>query len=77
MAQLHSLPTLQKPTLSAQVARHLLDLVAKEGSHVIVLAGEPLGEPIVQYGPFVMNTIEEIQQAFSDVERGKFGVVPE
>jgi len=30
MAQLHSLPTLQKPTLSAQVARHLLDLVAKE-----------------------------------------------
>jgi len=31
MAQLHSLPTLQKPTLSAQVARHLLDLVAKEG----------------------------------------------
>ena len=31
MTQLHSLPTLQKPTLSAQVARHLLDLVAKEG----------------------------------------------
>jgi GntR family transcriptional repressor for pyruvate dehydrogenase complex len=31
MAQLHSLPSLQKPTLSAQVARHLLDLVAKEG----------------------------------------------
>ena len=31
MAQLHSLPTLQKPTLSAQVARHLLDLIAKEG----------------------------------------------
>ena len=31
MAQLHSLPTLQKPTLSAQVARHLLDLVAKDG----------------------------------------------
>jgi GntR family transcriptional repressor for pyruvate dehydrogenase complex len=31
MAQLHSLPTLQKPTLSAQVARHLLDLVAREG----------------------------------------------
>ena len=31
MAQLHSLPTLQKPTLSAQVARHLLDLIAREG----------------------------------------------
>jgi redox-sensitive bicupin YhaK (pirin superfamily) len=54
-----------------------LDLVAAEGSHVIVLAGEPIQEPIVQYGPFVMNTIQEIQQAFVDVDSGKFGRVPE
>jgi redox-sensitive bicupin YhaK (pirin superfamily) len=54
-----------------------LDLVADEESHVIVLAGEPIDEPMVQYGPFVMNTVEEIQQAFVDVERGKFGPVPE
>jgi redox-sensitive bicupin YhaK (pirin superfamily) len=54
-----------------------LDLVASEESHVIVLAGEPIDEPIVQYGPFVMNTIDEIEQAFLDVERGKFGPVPE
>jgi redox-sensitive bicupin YhaK (pirin superfamily) len=42
----------------------------------VVLAGEPLGEPIAQYGPFVMNTFDEIRQAMFDVQRGKFGVVP-
>jgi redox-sensitive bicupin YhaK (pirin superfamily) len=54
-----------------------LELVADEESHVIVLAGEPIDEPIVQYGPFVMNTVEEIHRAFLDVERGGFGPVPE
>jgi len=53
-----------------------LALTALEDSHVIILSGEPLREPIVQYGPFVMNTIGEIEQAMLDVERGKFGVVP-
>jgi redox-sensitive bicupin YhaK (pirin superfamily) len=48
-----------------------------EEAHVIVLAGEPLGEPIVQYGPFVMNTVDEIQQAIADVQTGKFGPIPE
>jgi redox-sensitive bicupin YhaK (pirin superfamily) len=51
-------------------------LSALEASHVIVLAGEPIDEPIVQYGPFVMNTVSEIQEAISDVERGRFGPVP-
>jgi redox-sensitive bicupin YhaK (pirin superfamily) len=54
-----------------------VELVAKEESHVIILAGEPIDEPIIQYGPFVMNTVEEIHQAFQDVERGGFGPVPE
>jgi redox-sensitive bicupin YhaK (pirin superfamily) len=54
-----------------------LELVAEEAAHVLVLAGEPLGEPIVQYGPFVMNTPAEIQQAIVDVQRGKFGAIPE
>ena len=53
-----------------------LALTAREDSHVIVLSGEPLREPIVQYGPFVMNTIGEIEQAMLDVERGKFGAIP-
>ena len=54
-----------------------LTLTADEGAHVIVLSGEPIDEPIVQYGPFVMNTVDEIRQAIYDVEDGKFGPVPE
>jgi redox-sensitive bicupin YhaK (pirin superfamily) len=53
-----------------------LALAAREDSHVIVLSGEALREPIVQYGPFVMNTMGEIEQAMLDVERGKFGGIP-
>ncbi|HTA90399.1 MAG TPA: pirin family protein [Polyangiaceae bacterium] len=53
-----------------------LELVAEEDSHVILLSGEPIDEPIVQYGPFVMNTVAEIEQAMLDVSRGKFGPVP-
>ncbi len=37
-----------------------------EACRFVVIAGKPIGEPIVQYGPFVMNTQEEIQQAFMD-----------
>jgi redox-sensitive bicupin YhaK (pirin superfamily) len=40
------------------------------GARVLVLAGKPLGEPIVQYGPFVMNTREEIEQAIADYQSG-------
>ena len=54
-----------------------IELAADEAAHVIVLSGAPIDEPIVQYGPFVMNTVEEIRQAISDVNRGKFGPVPE
>ena len=54
-----------------------LVLTAAEDSHVILLSGEPLNEPIVQYGPFVMNTVAEIEQAIVDVNGGKFGPVPE
>jgi redox-sensitive bicupin YhaK (pirin superfamily) len=53
-----------------------LELAALEASHVILLAGQPLDEPIVQYGPFVMNTFDEIRQAFVDVEEGRFGPIP-
>ena len=40
------------------------------GARVLALAGKPIGEPIVQYGPFVMNTREEIEQAVRDYQSG-------
>jgi hypothetical protein len=48
-----------------------LSIVAGDaGARVLVLAGKPIGEPVVQYGPFVMNTREEIEQAIADYQAG-------
>jgi len=46
-------------------------LVAAEDARLILVAGKPLNEPIVQHGPFVMNTQEEIRQALDDFSRGR------
>ena len=47
-------------------------LTAQVNSRVLLIAGAPLGEPIAQYGPFVMNSEAEIHQAVRDYQTGKF-----
>jgi hypothetical protein len=44
-----------------------------EGAKFLILAGAPIDEPIVAYGPFVMNTREEIREAIVDFNAGRMG----
>ena len=49
---------------------------AAEALDCIVLTGEPIGEPVTRYGPFVMNTAAEIHEAISDFNAGRMGSIP-
>ncbi|HEY4108678.1 pirin family protein [Puia sp.] len=52
-----------------------ITLTAKEDSIVLLLSGQPINEPIVSYGPFVMNTKEEIMESIREAQTGKFGIL--
>ncbi|MDH5540377.1 MAG: pirin family protein [Rhizobacter sp.] len=55
---------------SADGVRLAADPAASAPARVLLVAGKPLNEPVVQYGPFVMNTTEQIHQAVADYQRG-------
>lgn len=63
------------PLVAGKLARlsknGVLEITAEAGSRVLVITGKPIGEPIVHHGPFVMNTVEEIQQAVRDYSAGR------
>lgn len=63
---------LARHTLAVLEAGNTVDIRAgAEGARFILVAGRPIGEPVVQHGPFVMNTREEIEQAMADYRDGR------
>ena len=47
----------------------------ESAARVLLIGGRPLNEPIARYGPFVMNTPEEIREAFEDYQSGRMGSI--
>jgi redox-sensitive bicupin YhaK (pirin superfamily) len=77
----------QRPIHIGQLAAHgagdtiRVDADRSQDSNIpamelFIMGGRPIREPVAQYGPFVMNTREELAQAFEDYQKGRLGVIP-
>ena len=65
-------PAIAAPRLAELGAGERLDVRATVAARFLVVGGRPVREPVAHYGPFVMNTAQEIHQAISDFQQGKF-----
>jgi redox-sensitive bicupin YhaK (pirin superfamily) len=70
----HQIAVMHKADLSTDEETFIKN--GSENGHLLMLQGKPLNEPVAQYGPFVMNTREEIQQAFEEYQQTQFGGWP-
>lgn len=71
--KMHGAALLDRQESEAEAASTLRIKANARHSRMLVYSGHPIKEELVQYGPFVMNTMDEIKQAFSDFRDGKFG----
>jgi redox-sensitive bicupin YhaK (pirin superfamily) len=58
--------------LAFLTSAEILSLESQEDSGALIFIGEPIDEPVVHYGPFVMNSMEEIEQTIQDYNSGVF-----